>query len=383
MHQYQKLIETKASLKSWLFGHCLPIWWEKGADLQYGGFYERLNQDLSPHNIERRTRVAARQVYSYAKASLLGYEGECNQPIEHGLAWLNDRCLNDDGYFSAIVDATGIAIDQTFNLYDHAFILTGLATTFQLRPNDIYLLQQAQGLRDRLVTKFSHPLTGFEEASPRQLPLKANPHMHLLEACLAWIEAGGDAKWAQLAEAIVNLSITKFIDPKSCAILEYFDGDWNPLGDPSFQVIEPGHQFEWAWLLLKWVDFSKDKKALPFAIKLIEIGENFGVDKERNVAINSLNLDLTARDVSARLWPQTERIKAHFELAKHSDALPQSDTSIGNVVRACDGLMPFLNTRISGLYGDRMGPDGRIVLESAPASTLYHLVCAIGEIIKP
>ncbi|KAF0117651.1 MAG: mannose-6-phosphate isomerase, partial [Hyphomonadaceae bacterium] len=103
MRENQKLIAHKGRLKEWLFRDCLPIWWSYGADLQIGGFYERLNQDVSPDNIERRTRVAARQIYSYSKAKLMGYLGECDGPITQGLEWLDTKCLNVDGYYSAVL----------------------------------------------------------------------------------------------------------------------------------------------------------------------------------------------------------------------------------------------------------------------------------------
>ncbi|KAF0183263.1 MAG: mannose-6-phosphate isomerase [Hyphomonadaceae bacterium] len=380
MRENQKLIAHKGRLKEWLFRDCLPIWWSYGADLQIGGFYERLNQDVSPDNIERRTRVAARQIYSYSKAKLMGYLGECDGPITQGLEWLDTKCLNVDGYYSAVLDAKGDAIDANFNLYDHAFILTGLAAANQLRPHDLHLREQAEELRDRILADFAHPIIGFEEANPRRLPLKANPHMHMLEASLAWVAAGGDAKWLDIANSIVHLATSKFIDTSSGAILEYFDGDWNPIADKQIQQVEPGHQFEWAWLLLKWAKISHDNSILPVAKKLVQIGETYGVDPLRGVTFNSLNMDLTPRDFSARLWPQTERIKAHIELARHFDDDAEIGAAQTSAIKACDGLGQYLNTDMKGLYADRMNEDGTIINESAPASTLYHLVCAIDEL---
>lgn len=313
---------------------------------------------------------------------MMGFAGECDGAIDHGLQWLNQKCRHQDGYYAAVLGASGEIIDGDFNLYDHAFILTGMAAAFQLRPDETHLQQSAEALRDKILADYAHPQIGFEEAIPRQLPLKANPHMHMLEASLAWIDAGGDEKWRQIAGEIAGLALGKLIDPKSGAIFEYFDGDWQPITDQQIQVIEPGHQFEWAWLLLKWAKISQDKSILPVAKRLIQIGEDYGVDPKRGVAFNSLNVDLSPRDFSARLWPQTERIKAHLEIARHLDDLPQVEAAIGNALWACAGLQQYLNTNIAGLYGDRMDEDGTITPESAPASTLYHLVCAIEELLN-
>ncbi len=44
------------------------------------------------------------------------------------------------------------------------------------------------------------------------------------------------------------------------------------------------------------------------ALKLIDIGEQHGV--RNGLAINSLLDDFSPHDAGARLWPQTERLKA-------------------------------------------------------------------------
>ena len=75
-------------------------------------------------------------------------------------------------------------------------------------------------------------------------------------------------------------------------------------------VVEPGHQYEWAWLLLRWSQRVHNPRAFQLALYLIDRAEDRGVDPARGVAINALFGDGRARDARARLWPQTERIKA-------------------------------------------------------------------------
>ena len=47
------------------------------------------------------------------------------------------------------------------------------------------------------------------------------------------------------------LALTRFIDPETGVLREFFDADWRAPGGED-GLVEPGHQFEWAWLLQRW-----------------------------------------------------------------------------------------------------------------------------------
>jgi mannose-6-phosphate isomerase len=44
------------------------------------------------------------------------------------------------------------------------------------------------------------------------------------------------------------------------------------------------------------------------------------------------------------------------------------------------GLWLYLDTPVPGLWWDRLRPDGGFVDEPAPASSFYHIACAIAEL---
>jgi mannose-6-phosphate isomerase len=85
------------------------------------------------------------------------------------------------------------------------------------------LLKMAIKLLTRLDQTLRHALGGYEEANPRRLPLRSNPHMHLLEALLAWVAADGEPTFRGRALGIVNLATSAMIDQRSGGIAEYFD----------------------------------------------------------------------------------------------------------------------------------------------------------------
>ncbi|WP_298327880.1 AGE family epimerase/isomerase [Asticcacaulis sp.] len=376
------LNDAKARLRDWLFNAALPIWRDTGVDKAKGGVFETLALDGTPADVNRRTRVAARQVYSYALARQMGYEGDVDTVIDAGLNWLSGPAAAPGGLVYAVLTPQGEVVKAEFDFYDHAFALLAYASAFKVRPHDKSLEQKAIAIRDTLMTTYKHPVRGFEEANPRTLPLKTNPHMHMFEASLAWIEAGGDGVWKEIAGEIAQLCLDKFLHPENGSLREYFDGDWNPLEGEMGRIIEPGHQFEWAWLLVRWAAISGDDKFIAPAKRLVEIAEDFGTDHERNATVFELWDDFSVKDNKARLWAQTERMKAYVALQSIA-ATPEEKTGyVAKLIKGIEGLELYFDAPVRGLYRDKMNPDGSFVQEPAPASTLYHIICAIDETFR-
>ncbi|CAN5310198.1 AGE family epimerase/isomerase [soil metagenome] len=293
--------------------------------------------------------------------------------LRAGLVAFTSRYVRSDGLIRTLVSEDGRMLDDAAVLYDQAFALLALASLKPLLGETTE--EAAAALRRSVMVNFRRP-GGFEATLPSSLPLASNPHMHLLEACLAWMAASDDPAWSGMAEQIVSLALDHFIDPVSGALREFFDGDWGPAPGEAGRIVEPGHQFEWAWLLLSW---SRLGKAGPLtvaarvaALRLVACAEEFGVDPERNVAINSLLDDFSIHEAEARLWPQTERIKAWALASAQLDA-----SWWGTVADAVEGLEAYLRTPVRGLWFDRMTADGALVDMPAPASSFYHIVCAI------
>jgi mannose-6-phosphate isomerase len=216
-----------------------------------------------------------------------------------------------------------------------------------------------------------NPNGGFEESAPRILPLLSNSHMHLLEVCLEWMDQDG-GPWGDIAAEIVELALQRFYDPASGFIREFFDGDWKLIPGADADVAEPGHQYEWAWLLLRWSQRANNPGAFQLALDLIDRAEARGVDSTRGVAVNSLFGDGSMRDARARLWPQTERIKATIVAAKLTGQARYANAAVA----AADALMKYLDMPLPGLWRDTMDERGAFVEQLVPASSFYHIVSA-------
>lgn len=365
-------------LTEWLLTEALPVWSTVGVD-EKGGFYERIDGQRLAVPGPRRLHTVCRQIYSFGAVQLLGGNGE--SLVTHGLDFLQKMAL-PEGFFAREYDPSTHTPDAAFDLYRHSFVLFALATAADVLPHRRNeLAHQARDLRERLRRTYAHPIAGFEESQPPVEPLKSNPHMHLLEASLAWEETGplaGDDGWARLSDELAELALRKFRHANG-AVREYFTQTWEPMPDASGTWVEPGHQFEWAWLLVKWGKARYRPDALNAARRMADIGELYGTDPRRGVAFNVLLDTFATHDTNARLWPQTERIKAWIALAELAQSAPERDTCLQNAALAATGLWAYLSG-LKGLWRDVMRPDGTFADDPSPATSLYHIVCAILEL---
>ena len=112
--------------------------------------------------------------------------------------------------------------------------------------DDVYLRRSRKRKGDVRGHYFRDQTALFEGAGEawevRVGPRRQNPHMHLLEALLA-------LGWRAEADALVRLFHERFYDEKSGSLAELFDERWQPLATPEGRIVEPGHNFEWVWLL--------------------------------------------------------------------------------------------------------------------------------------
>jgi mannose-6-phosphate isomerase len=363
-------IDTDAkALRRWLFHHALPLWWKVGSDRHRGGFHEAI--DLGGGSVARphRARSITRMAFSYCEAGRLGWDGPWREAALHALDYLIKHFVTTDASVASVVDLDGKVIDPGFDLYDQAFALLAYASGHRAFGEVAGWGPQAAALRTMLEQRCAHPLGGFLEDRNGRLPLRANPHMHLLEAALAWITIDRDPAWRRMADTIAALCLEEFIDPASGALREFFAADWLPATGVEGRICEPGHHYEWAFLLNRWSKLTERKK--PYAVsRLIAFADTHGLDPRRGVAINAVLIDGVVHDPTARLWAQAERVRAYI-----ADRRPDCD-----VAAATNGLRRFLATPTQGTWFDQLTVDERFVPEPARATSLYHIIGAVAEL---
>lgn len=362
------LSTTQNRVRDWLFGQALPLWAEAGIDAG-GRFFEKLDFDGRPiSGVPRRTRVQARQVYVFAEAAALGWaEGET--VARRGLDALISVCRRDDGLWVRALDDADAVLDPTPDLYDLAFVLFALAAGHRILKDD-RVLPLALSTLAAIETRMADPVHGgWQEALPPVLPRRQNPHMHMLEALLAWQAIAPDPAFETAARRVLDLFAARFFDREHLMLGEFFTADWSIAPGRAGQVIEPGHHMEWIWLLdlarrLGFDGHDRLAQAL-FASALTN-----GVDAN-GMMVREVDRIGVVRDGGRRLWGQTETLRTLLLRGRTGQALPLIDGVFAT----------HLATATPGLWIDSYDAEGRPQDSSVPASTLYHLMTAFSALL--
>ena len=359
-------------LKDHLITHSLPLWATMGWDTSRGGFIERLDANGAPHlEADRRVRVQARQIYSFAKAAQLGWYPDGRDLALKGLDYMIEKAREPDakpGYVH-LLNSDGSVKDPLRDSYDHAFVLLALATVFAL-TKDAQVRSEIDRVLRFVDKDLRSPHGGVIEGLPPSLPRRQNPQMHMFEAMIALYEATGEPQFQNRAGDFFGLFAANFFDQQTQTLGEYFEDDWAAI-KPG--VVEPGHQAEWVWLLRGFERNTGCPTArfrsslLKSALRYQDPSTGFLVDEG----------DPTGRVTRStrRLWPQTELAKAWIAQAETAEEGAEAEARSA-LVRL---FIHYLNHPVAGCWYDQFDEEGRSLVGFVPASSFYHIICAAAE----
>jgi len=375
---------SKAALKrrasearSWLTDACFPLWAERGMN-SAGLFREVLDLDHSAADRDyARVRVQARQTYVFAEALRLGWRPDISTDrIEHGLGILTGLARRPDGLVGRLLNADGSSfLDDTPDLYDIAFTLFALGEADNALGGTGETRASAAALLDSVDRQMRDQMNGgYAEALPRPQVRLQNPHMHLLEACLSLHKADPEGGHLARASAIVSLFETRFTAGPGGLLGERFAPDWGLPQGRDAEIVEPGHQFEWVWLLHAYAAASgmpvSEAAGTLYAFACATLDEE-------GRACQEVARDGGPADTSRRTWPQTEALKAHVTMFERTG----DERFAAAACRSFDVLMDEFLT-VDGGWIDHYGADGDVIATDMPASTGYHVVLAFAELIR-
>lgn len=365
----------------------LPMWLGPGWNAQAGLCYEALvvdNGALAPASTARyRAMACARQLYTFARATQLSAKhrdlcAERAAALCHALDTRFRDTIHGGWLFS--IDSALAPQDSTKDLYTHAFVLFAAAHWLAVSddPRAAALMHDAHEV---IAHRFART-AGSTDAAP--LPVAAmdmtftetlsgvaqNPVMHLTEAYLAAAALGEPPAWAEagvptLAEGI----LARFIEPRTGSITELPVDDTADDTRPDVITdnrIEPGHQFEWFYLVRAHADvFTRSDAGRHLADTLgraVDAACRLGVDADTQGVCLSLNLDGSPRDASQRIWAQTEYgralalcIETHGAMLAH--------------------MLPAWSARFLHAHGwnEVIDATGQRLRADMPSSTPYHI----------
>ena len=376
----------EAQWRNWLIGHALPLWDEAGFDPHRQLYHERLTWGAAPIAMEQlRLMVQARQVATYCRAALDGLYDRSAQAI---------RCLDEverryrradgaPGWVFAIAH-NGQPASPVRDLYAHAFILFAYAWAYKVTGENRYLVI-ARETTTEISQIFAARHGGFMDTVPMSGVIRRqNPHMHLLEAYLALFETTGDAFYLDQAKPLVMLGLDRFIDIRSGMLLEFFRPDWRPCRSWGLNRAEPGHIFEWSWLLgeyqrLSGCDGMEKARIITVAERLFAVGITAGCDPVTGFAYDAMTEKKEIIEHATRIWPQTELMRL-LRLRRDRG----EDRATKMLARLSSGFFErYAPQHLAGGWIDRLDPQLQPLVDYMPASSLYHIYGAGRELVLP
>ena len=345
----------------------LEIWAARGRDT-HGGWYEHLGRDgLADIKAERRHRIQARQVFTYATAQSRGWYDQGQDIAERSFEFM---CLQgwQGAHFIHRMDKDYAITDERCDLYDHAFYLLAAASLSKLTGQETYTLwvEKIMASIDALRAQNK----GWREDNQNSLPRRQNPHMHLFEVHLYLYETTQDAKFIARARDSLTLFKDHFYAADIAGIAEFFESDWTQASGAKGRTLEPGHTAEWIWLL-GWYDKLTGEDHSQIRERLFDrLARQSGpylIDETQAPGHTPVR-------TTRRLWVQTEWIKAHITLIRDG------------YHPAADMLPPLLDHFMhdyltpKGLWRDQFDHHGRDIATTIPVSTMYHIIAMITEL---
>lgn len=383
-----KAEKIKSYINQILLPESLKFW-----DTSHFGFYERLDlQGQAIKNIPKRLMASARQVYVLSST----YEINSNPNKDFVLDKLYNvlsHHFKDHQYggFVFSIDPENHKIhDAQKDLYGLAFGIFGLSHYYGLSKNP-QALELALETLELITSKLKSPYGGFIEKAKADWSYDKlnqnnqnnqrlqNPHMHLLEALLSLYAVHPDAQIARICHDLVDLFLNKFIKNTSGALLEYFDYDWQPLpqNTPNSNLVEPGHHFEWIWLLWQYAKLFKQQDKIQKILPAFwQFAYSHGVDKQKGGVYNQISLSGQVLDANKRLWPSFEYLKAMNAYSEFSVFLGQP-LNVVHQAAHLDWLFKHFVSFQEPAWFEFLDTHNRPIPNQQYISSVYHIVMAL------
>jgi len=259
-----------------------------------GGFFHYFRDDGSVYDAGHRHLVSStRFVFNYAMAYREFGDAEYLEAVHHGLRYLRQVHRNPatGGYAWTLRD--GVVEDDMNHCYGVAFVL--LAYSCGLKAG----IEQARAWMEEtwqlLEKRFWEPAFGlYKDEADAQWNFSGyrgqNANMHMCEAMLAAYEASGEQRYLDRALLLADHMTRRQAAKAGGLVWEHYDSDWNVdwdynRDDPRHLFrpwgFQPGHQTEWAKLLLILDRYTGIEWLLPTARHLFDTATQRSWDDAR------------------------------------------------------------------------------------------------------
>ena len=228
-----------------------------------GGFFHFFKDDGTIFDYDTRHLVSStRFVFNYAMAWRQFRNAEYLEAVRHGVRFLHQAHRNPASGGYAWVLRKGEPVDRTNHCYGLAFVVLAYAKAISAGLDEARIyLEETWDLMERHFWLPQYRMYADEaDATWNLSPYRGqNANMHACEAFLAAYEATSDARYLERARTLAFSFVSLQSSFTGGLIWEHYHEDWTPDWDYNrddrgniFRPwgFQPGHQVEWAKLLL-------------------------------------------------------------------------------------------------------------------------------------
>ncbi len=298
-----------------------------------GGFYQNFKDDGTVFDGGHRHLVSScRMVFNYCKAYTLFGDAGFLEKARHGFDYVRSRHWEPDrqGYHWTLKDGH-IADDQTNHCYGLAFVMLSASAALEagLEGAD----EDIRRVWEIMETRLWDGSLGLyaDEATPDWSVVDhyrgQNANMHSCEALLAAWEATGERKFLDRAYALARLITVDLANLADGLIWEHFtpelaiDWDYNK-DDPNNLYrpwgFQPGHQTEWAKLLLTLHEHKPEDWMVVRARELFDRALDVCWDDVNGGILYGFAPDGSICDDDKYFWVQAETFAASARLFRQT-----------------------------------------------------------------
>jgi len=296
-----------------------------------GGFFQHFLDNGSVYDRQTRHLVSStRFVFNYANAFLQHREQRYRDWAAHGFAFLHSHHRQSDGRY--IWQRRGDVIeDGRAMAYGHAFVMLAGAWAARLGlEGGEQTIAEIWDFMERHFWDEAHQAYADERdetLSNLDAYRGQNANMHTVEALIAAFEATQVPQYLARARSVAHQFCVVLADRADGQIWEHYDVEWQhdwqyniDRPDDLFKPwgFQPGHQVEWAKLLLQLDALAPEEWYLPTARRLFDTAMNKGWDHEFGGLVYGYAPDGQFADAHKYFWVQAEALAAAWRLFKRT-----------------------------------------------------------------
>ncbi len=364
----------KKNCQSFVFGQLLKQWNIHGFHPTLGYSYESLTTDWKINPVGRvRLLTQCRQLYTFSHAATVDDNPDWEARLQPLFEFIIQHYYQKNRWIFSLDDNLN-TLDEKSDAYALAFVMLSFSFYYKA-TKDPRALELMESTHQFLQTEMRSSNGGYYESIPLNLMSvrRQNPHMHLLEGYIAAYNATQKNHYKTALIELLTLAQTQFFDANTNSLREFFSSNWEH-DEATGHIIEPGHHFEWVWLLHQAYKIEQNPDYLTLAETLWQKGIKHGLDPNGGI-YNQIHAETNQPlDKEKRIWPLTEYLKA---LCVHIEGHTGQEDHVKKA-------LSFIFTHYfypDGHWNEFLDENNKAKTHPLPGTSSYHIFLGLWEVI--